>query len=102
MDYNIPEQKVEREVKMGTYLKWLAIQAIPMAGFVIAIVWALDDSNLNRRNFFRASLIWMAIMTVAAVFIFIVAGAVLVSIVSYGMASGIFYEDIYSYLALAF
>ena len=100
MDYNIPEQKTGNEVRMGTYLKWLAIQAIPVAGLVISIIWALDDSDLNRRNFFRASLVWMAIMSVIGILIFIIAGVILVSIVGYGVASGAFYEGVNGYLAL--
>ena len=35
--------------------------AIPIVGLVMCFVWAFGKGNLNRRNFFRATLIMMAV-----------------------------------------
>ena len=47
------------------------ILAIPIVGIVMYLVWALGSTgNLNRRNFCRASLLWVVIVFVV-VFVFL-------------------------------
>ena len=47
------------------------ILAIPFVGVVMYLVWAFGSSgNLNRRNFCRATLLWVAIV-LAAFFLFL-------------------------------
>jgi len=50
----------------------ILILAIPLVGVVMYLIWAFGSSgNLNRRNFCRASLLWVVIVF-AAFFVFIV------------------------------
>ncbi len=44
------------------WLITLIIVAIPIVGFVMAIVWAIDAKNPTKTNFFRAYWIFMAIL----------------------------------------
>ena len=47
------------------------ILAIPIVGIVMYLVWAFGSTgNLNRRNFCRASLLWVVIVF-AVVFVFL-------------------------------
>jgi len=49
----------------------ILILAIPFVGVVMYLAWAFGSSgNLNRRNFCRASLLWVAIVF-ALFFVFI-------------------------------
>lgn len=43
---------------------WVILAAIPIVGFIIDIVWAVDKSYPARANFFRAMLILRAILLV--------------------------------------
>jgi amino acid transporter len=55
---------------MGTwaYVGSLLLMALPIAGFIIAIVWACGaTSNPNRRNLARATLILIAIGIVLSI-----------------------------------
>lgn len=42
---------------IGQYIGWSLITMIPLIGFIMMIVWAIDSSNMNRANYFRA--IWV-------------------------------------------
>ena len=43
------------------WIGYFIVTAIPIVGLVMCFVWAFDKGNLNRRNFFRATLILMAV-----------------------------------------
>ena len=47
---------------IGNWIGWFLILAIPLVGFVFMIIWAVDKSNPNRRNFILASLILYGIL----------------------------------------
>jgi hypothetical protein len=53
------------------------ILAIPFVNIVMYLVWAFGSSgNLNRRNFCRATLLWVAILFIAySLFLIIFGGA---------------------------
>jgi hypothetical protein len=59
----------------------ILVLAIPIVGVVMYLIWAFGSSgNLNRRNFCRASLLWVAIgFAVFFVFILFAGGLALIS-----------------------
>lgn len=64
----MPRQQV---TSFGQYLGWFLLSAIPFGiGFIISIVFACRGENKNRANFFRAMLIFEAI--VIALFVVII------------------------------
>ena len=65
---NIPAQY--RVLSAWSYFGYKLLFAIPLVGFICAIIFAFDDSNLNRRNFARAyfcGMILVGILVVIAV-----------------------------------
>ena len=58
-----PEQKL-----MGPwgYIGWNILFSIPLVGFILLIVFSLDDNNLNRRNFARSY--WCSLIVGFALF----------------------------------
>lgn len=54
----------------------LLITYIPLVGLIMLLVWAFDSStNLNKKNFAKASLIWMLIgIVLAVIFVVLFAG----------------------------
>ncbi|MBQ7956890.1 MAG: zinc ribbon domain-containing protein [Clostridia bacterium] len=70
-------QKTEPVTSIGKYLLWWLIGLIPLIGFILTIVFAVDKSDMNRANFFRAQLIIMAIgvlLGILSVFLVLSAG----------------------------
>lgn len=59
--YTDPNKEV---MTMGQWLITTLIMAIPCVGFIMTLVWAFGSGNENRKNFCRASLIWMVIAIV--------------------------------------
>lgn len=63
----------------------LLITAIPLVGLIMLIVWALgDDSNINRRNYAKASLLWIIIMFVIAFILYITIFATIIAAITSG------------------
>ena len=56
--YNDPNKEV---MTLGQWLITTLIMAIPCVGFIMTLVWAFGNGNENRKNFCRASLIWMVV-----------------------------------------
>jgi cell division protein FtsW (lipid II flippase) len=49
----------------------LLITYIPLVGLIMLLVWAFDNTtNLNKKNFAKASLLWMLIGIILTVIIF--------------------------------
>lgn len=40
----------------------LFLLMLPVINIILLFVWAFGDGNLNRQNYAKASLLWMAIM----------------------------------------
>ncbi len=84
---------------MGTwaYVGSLLLMALPIAGFIIAIVWACGaTSNPNRRNLARATLILIAIGIVLSILL----GAAMVSIfatIAKELGGGSFNDFMYNF-----
>ena len=62
----------ESPMSVGQYVGTFLLGAIPLAGFILYIVWAFSsDTNINKKNFCRAWLI-MYLIGIALYIIFIV------------------------------
>jgi Na+/proline symporter len=59
----------------------ILISAIPLVGFIMLLVWAFDAStNTNKKNWAKASLLWMLIWVVLAVIFFALFAGLLMSL----------------------
>jgi sterol desaturase/sphingolipid hydroxylase (fatty acid hydroxylase superfamily) len=58
-------------VTMGDWFVTLLVTAIPLVGLIMLFVWAFGgNTNLNKANWAKAALIWMAIIIVLYIIIF--------------------------------
>jgi len=62
---------------VGGFLITLIVLAIPIVGFILCIVWAINAKNVNRRNLSRAYLILFIIGIVISILMYIFAGAII-------------------------
>jgi heme/copper-type cytochrome/quinol oxidase subunit 2 len=75
----------ETPMSMKDWLITLLLQAIPVVGFILLIVWAVDsNTNLNKQNWARASLIIFAI---------VIGIVILISILMFGVIAALFNES---------
>ena len=74
--YNQPDMSPTTTI--GQYIGWLLIGSIPIIGWILVIIFALDSSNKNRANFFRAQIVMILIF----VGVFLLFGSVLLSALS--------------------
>jgi uncharacterized integral membrane protein len=49
---------------IGQWMLYLIVAGIPLVGFIMLIVWMLDNTNPARKNWASAMLIWMLIVYV--------------------------------------
>jgi hypothetical protein len=57
-----------RPLTVGEWFVTMLVLAIPLVNIVMGLVWAFGSGgNINRRNYCRAALIWMAIGIVLAI-----------------------------------
>ena len=62
-------------VSIKDWLITLLIAAIPIVGFVMLFVWGFGDStNINKANWAKATLLWIAILGVLYFLMFAVFG----------------------------
>lgn len=54
------------------WLITMIILAIPIVGFVMAIVWAIDAKNPTKTNFFRAYWIFVAILLLLYIILMVI------------------------------
>ena len=52
---------MENKPSIGDFMIWIFVGAIPVLGFIMLIIWAVDSSNDIRKNWATATLIWTAI-----------------------------------------
>jgi uncharacterized membrane protein len=75
-------------MSLKDWLITLIVFAIPCIGIVMMFVWAFGDGNVNRKNFAKAYLIFMAIAVVLSLlFYFIFAVAIMSSMSNFGSYS---------------
>ena len=58
---------------IGQWMLYIFVAGIPVVGFVMLIVWMLDKTNMARRNWATAMLLWMVI---AYLMIFLLWGSI--------------------------
>lgn len=68
-----------RPLRTSEWFLTLLILALPVIGLVMHLVWAFGGGNLGRRNFCRATLLWMLVA-------FGLAAAVLVAVFVFGLS----------------
>lgn len=75
-------------LSIGSYLVMMFVGAIPVVGLILMLVWAFGgNTNINRRNYARATLILMAVGIVLTI-VFGGAFFAAVSNISSGTISG--------------
>jgi hypothetical protein len=70
---NIPNEY--RVLSPWAYFGYSILFAIPLIGFILAIVFAFDNSNLNRRNFARSYFCGLLIAVILIVLFAVLLGA---------------------------
>ena len=70
---NIPSEY--RVLSPWAYFGYSILFAIPLIGFILAIVFAFDNSNLNRRNFARSYFCGLLIAVILIVLFLVLVGA---------------------------
>lgn len=72
-----PAPVANEAVSVGQWIGSLLLWCIPIAGFVLSIVWAFSKgTNPSKRNFFRA----MLILDLIAVVICVIIGVIVVAV----------------------
>ncbi|MBP1658360.1 MAG: hypothetical protein H6Q31_2961 [Bacteroidetes bacterium] len=72
MDQQLPVSQSSAEpMSVKDWIITLLITYIPLVGLIMLLVWAFDSStHPNKKNFAKASLIWMLIWIVVALIFF--------------------------------
>lgn len=99
--------KTSKVAGMGAFFGLMLLFALPVIGFIAAIVFSFAPKNKNIKNFARATLVWMIIGIVIAgiiIGIFYAMAASILNVVEstineynyeYGAKSTVNYDDIY-------
>jgi hypothetical protein len=87
MDQQVPlgQQQNAPVMSMKDWIITLLISYIPLVGLIMLIVWAFDSStNENKKNWAKASLIWMLIgIGIAIVFLVLFLGVFMSAVGSF-------------------
>lgn len=76
--YPVSMVNLDAPLSVGSYMLMTLVQAIPVIGFIMLLVWAFSkNSNTNRKNYAKAALIWWLIglgltLVVVAFYIFVI------------------------------
>ena len=66
------QQQDSTPMSMKDWFITLLISYIPLVGFIMLLIWAFDSStNVNKKNWAKASLIWMVVAVGIAIIIFL-------------------------------
>lgn len=69
--YQRYQEYLKQPMTVGEWFIAILITAIPVVGIVMLFVWAFgSNTNVNRANWAKASLIWIAIGIGIAMFVF--------------------------------
>ena len=83
MSDNNPDEK---PLTTGEWFVTLLVLALPLVGLVMHFVWAFGSGNVGRRNFCRATLLWIAVILSLGVLCligFVVLGGTLAALASH-------------------
>lgn len=62
-------------VTLGDWLITLLIAAIPIVGLIMLFVWGFgSNTNVNKANWAKATLIWVAVIVVLNLLVFLIIG----------------------------
>jgi len=56
------DQIPEKPLTTGEWFITLLVLALPLIGFIMYFVWGFGGGNIGRRNFCRATLLWIAVI----------------------------------------
>lgn len=84
MQQNVQQTGTAPVMSIKEWLITLIIIAIPVVGFVMAIIWAIQADNPNKRNYFIAFWIFTAIMMVLMIVFMLIFGATIFSMSAAG------------------
>jgi succinate dehydrogenase/fumarate reductase cytochrome b subunit len=70
-DYN-PQQPVSPVITIKEWMLTTLVMIIPVVNVIMMFVWAFGEGNPTKKNYFKASLIWSAIILVIYVIIVII------------------------------
>ncbi len=80
-NYTNPQNNIPKEYKplsAWAYVGYNLLFSLPLVGFIMLIVYSLDNSNINRRNyarsFFCAMLLGFIIAIILLVILFVILG----------------------------
>ena len=74
--YQQPESNLEEPMTLGEWLITMLIMLIPCANIIMAFVWAFSSKEKkSKSNYFKAWLIFMAIVIVLYIILLVVFGA---------------------------
>ena len=60
--YAIPEQY--RPISPWAYIGYTLLFSLPIAGFILLIVFSFNDNNYNRRNYARSYFCWLLLIVI--------------------------------------
>lgn len=74
------EHSNQKPMSVKDWLITLLIMAIPLVGFIMLFVYAFSDNeNLNKKNWAKAQLIFLAVVMALFLLFFILFGALIAS-----------------------
>lgn len=76
--YDQVNDQVNAPLSVGNFFWMPVVLAIPIVGLIVLLVWAFSKgTNLNRKHYARATLIWMLISLILAVIVTLTGGGIL-------------------------
>jgi hypothetical protein len=83
MDQQLPASQLNAEpMSTKDWFITLLITYIPLVGLIMLLVWAFDSStNLNKKNFAKASLLWVLIGIGLAIIFFVLFASLMMGVV---------------------
>jgi hypothetical protein len=74
-DYQRYQEHLNQPMSVGEWFITILITAIPLVGIIMLFVWAFSsNTNVNKANWAKASLLWMVVGFVIAFLIFGIIG----------------------------
>jgi hypothetical protein len=81
-----PSQPPAEMMSVKDWFLTLLITYIPLVGLVMLLVWAFDsNTNLNKKNWAKASLLWMVVGIALAIIFFVLFMGAFLSLVGTNM-----------------
>ncbi|WP_042170515.1 hypothetical protein [Paenibacillus gorillae] len=62
-------QQVSPVITVGEWMLMMLISIIPIVGIIMMFVWAFGEGNPTKKNYYKAALMWAAIVLVIYILI---------------------------------